>query len=316
MADVVDRRRHDRLEHLHLLVAHPLGLERGRGLHREQRQELQHVVLDEIAKRSGPFVVAGAALDADFLRRGDLDVVDEVAVPDGLEQRICESQRHQVLDRLLSQVVVDAKDLRLLEYVQHTLVQLARRREIEAERLLDHDPRLRSFAAVQPRGAELGADQREELRRRRQVEDTVQRVAGLIVEIAQEAIDLGVDAVVIEHARHVAHLGEQPVEHVRVWPSPREALDRLARHLLKVLVRLLAAGDADQLEPLRECSLVREVVQSGQQLAAGEVARRAEDDERGRMDRKVLEPLDQRVLDRGLLFDDRGHRSTRLAAAR
>ena len=81
-------------------------------------------------------------------------------------------------------------------------------------------------------------------------------------------------------------------------------------------MRLLAAGDADQLEPLRQGSLVREVIQSGQQLTAGEVARRAEDDERGRMDRKALEPLDQRVLGRRLLFDDRGHRSTRLAAAR
>ncbi len=106
-------RRHDRLEHLHLLVAQPVGLERGRRLDRQQRQQLEHVVLDQVAQRAGAFVIAGPALDPDVLRGGDLDVVDVVAVPDRLEQRVGEPQRQQVLDRLLAQVVIDPEDLRL-----------------------------------------------------------------------------------------------------------------------------------------------------------------------------------------------------------
>ena len=70
------------------------------------------------------------------------DVVDEVAVPHRLEQRVGEPQRHQVLDRLLAQVVIDPEHLRLVEHLEHLRVELARRRQVVAERLLDHDPRL------------------------------------------------------------------------------------------------------------------------------------------------------------------------------
>jgi hypothetical protein len=46
-ADILDGRRHDRI--LHLLVADAVGLERGRRLRRQQREQLEHMVLDEIA---------------------------------------------------------------------------------------------------------------------------------------------------------------------------------------------------------------------------------------------------------------------------
>ena len=52
---------------------------------------------------------------ADVLGRGDLDVVDVVAVPDRLEQPVGEAEREHVLDGLLAQVVVDAEDLVLVE---------------------------------------------------------------------------------------------------------------------------------------------------------------------------------------------------------
>jgi hypothetical protein len=50
---------------------------------------------------------------------------------------------------------------------------------------------------------ELGADQREELPCGRQVEDAIPRHVGLIVEVAQDAIDLRADASLAEHAPHV-----------------------------------------------------------------------------------------------------------------
>ena len=77
------------------------------------------MVLDQVAQRAGALVVAGAAADPDVLGRGDLHVVDEVPVPDGLEQRVGEPERHQVLDGLLAQVVVDPEHLGLVEHVEH-----------------------------------------------------------------------------------------------------------------------------------------------------------------------------------------------------
>ena len=58
------------------------------------------------------------------------------------------------------------------------------------------------------------------------------------------------------------------------------------------------ARDADQVEALGQRALVREVVDRRQQLALREVAGAAEDDERRRVDRQPLEPLDERVLAR------------------
>ena len=56
------------------------------------------------------------------LRHVDLDVVDEVAVPDRLEQAVAEAEGQNVLRRLLAEEMVDAEDLVLGE----DLVQLRR----------------------------------------------------------------------------------------------------------------------------------------------------------------------------------------------
>ena len=81
-------------------------------------------------------------------------MVDVVAVPDRLEHAVREAHREEVLHRLLAEVVVDPEDLRLVEDLVHARVELSRRGEVGAERLL-HD---HARALVQP--------QRSELRRR------------------------------------------------------------------------------------------------------------------------------------------------------
>ena len=119
------RRRVDRVQHLDLLVAHLFGREADRRLHRDVAEQLEHVVLDQVAQRAGLVVVAGAGADADVLGRGDLHVVDVVAVPQRLEHAVGEAERQHVLDGLLAQVVVDAEDLRLVEDAQHPAVEFA-----------------------------------------------------------------------------------------------------------------------------------------------------------------------------------------------
>src|SRR6185312_4987177 len=98
-----------RREHFGLLDPKILGIEGDRFLHGGQRQQLQQVVLDDVAGGADPVVVAGPAADTDVLGHGDLHVVDVVAVPDRVVQLVGESQGQQVLHGLLAQVVVDAE---------------------------------------------------------------------------------------------------------------------------------------------------------------------------------------------------------------
>jgi glucose-6-phosphate dehydrogenase assembly protein OpcA len=73
----------------------------------------------QVAQGAGALVVPGPAADAAVLGGGDLDAVDEVAVPDRLEQRVGKAHCDQVLNRLLSEVVVDPEYLGLVEHAQH-----------------------------------------------------------------------------------------------------------------------------------------------------------------------------------------------------
>ena len=100
----------DRRQHLLLLGAQVLGVEGDRLLHRRQGEELQEVVLDDVARGADAVVVAGAPADADVLGHRDLHVVDVVGVPHRLEELVGEAQGEEVLDGLLAEVVVDAED--------------------------------------------------------------------------------------------------------------------------------------------------------------------------------------------------------------
>ena len=103
--------------HLGLLVAHLVRLEQVRRLHRDQRDQLQHVVLHHVAQRAGLVVVTRAALEADGLSDRNLYVVDRRCVPQRLEQRVREPQREQVLHRLFAEIVVDAEDAIFVEHL-------------------------------------------------------------------------------------------------------------------------------------------------------------------------------------------------------
>jgi hypothetical protein len=136
--------------------------------------------------------------------------------------------------------------------------------------------------------AELADDHREERGCGGEVEEPVEGDAGVRVELLELLVERLVDGVVVEGARHVAHLLEQLVEHLGIRLAPRVLLDRLARHRAVIVVRDVGARYGDQVEALRQRSLVGQVVDSRQQLAVGEVARAAEDDHRRRVDREPL----------------------------
>ena len=110
--------RTQRAQHLQFFVAHPIGFQRHRRLHGDQAQQLQHVVLHHVAQHAGAVEVAGAAFQADRLGDGDLHVVDDIGVPQPLENRIGEAQREQVLDGFLAEIMVDAEGLRFGEHLR------------------------------------------------------------------------------------------------------------------------------------------------------------------------------------------------------
>gem|GEM_PF-6876200 len=128
-----------RLEHLDLLVAHRLGIEAHRRLHRHQTEQLQQVVLQHVAHGAGVVVIAATILHAQGFGHGDLDVVDVGGPPDRLEQCIGEAQRHEVLHRLLAQVMVDPVDARFGEHLADGRVDRARRLKRMADGFFQHD---------------------------------------------------------------------------------------------------------------------------------------------------------------------------------
>ena len=89
-----------------------------------------------------------ALRQAELLGDVDLDVVDVVAVPDRLEQPVGEPEGEDVLRRFLAQEVVDPEDLLLVEDLVQLLVQLLRRGQVGAERLLHDDPGPRDEVGV------------------------------------------------------------------------------------------------------------------------------------------------------------------------
>src|SRR4029450_13693341 len=89
------------------------------------------------ADRARLLVVTRTSFDPKRLGDGDLHVVDELPVPDRLEDALCKAQCENVLNGLLAEVVVDAEDLALVEVLLDDLLQFERAREIVAEWLLD-----------------------------------------------------------------------------------------------------------------------------------------------------------------------------------
>ncbi len=96
---------------------------------------------DHVAKGARGFVERRARVQAQRLGHIDLHVIDEVTIPDRLEQAVGKSKRQNVLRRLLPQEMVDAEDLLLREHLVQLRVQRHRAREIRAEGLLHHDAR-------------------------------------------------------------------------------------------------------------------------------------------------------------------------------
>ena len=93
-----------------------------------------------VAIRPGRLVEGGTHAEPERLRNVDLHMIDEVAVPDRLEQPVGEAECEDVLRRLLAQEVVDAEDLVLRKDLVQLGVQRDRAFQVGSERLFHDDP--------------------------------------------------------------------------------------------------------------------------------------------------------------------------------
>ena len=116
------------------------------------------MVDDDVAQSADGVVEVAAVLDAEVLGHRDLDGLDVVPVPDRLEHRVGEPDVEDLLEAHLPEVVVDAKELRLVDVLVQLLGERASRRLVVPERLLDDDSRVGGHACPR-QAADDGAEE-------------------------------------------------------------------------------------------------------------------------------------------------------------
>src|SRR6267378_459877 len=97
------------------------------------------MALHHVAQRARVVVVRRASADALGLSDRNLHMIDKARSPDRLEDRVGEPEHHQILDGFLAEVMIDSKNLALVEMPRHLSVDLGRAREVVADWFFDHD---------------------------------------------------------------------------------------------------------------------------------------------------------------------------------
>jgi len=218
-------------------------------------------------------------------------VVDVAPVPERLEDRIGEAQDEEVLDGLLAEVVVDAEDLRLAEVAGGDGVEVDRRGEILAERLLDDDLALE--VGAEPAGGEAGLaevlkDRLEDRGRGRDIEDQLQGPAGASLGGRDLVFQRGEGLGVVVTAGLVGNVVLDALPDVGAELAAGELPDVGGGLGAELGVRHGLAAEADQVEVGRQEAVDGQVVEGGQEFARRQVAGGAEDDHAGRLGAAVL----------------------------
>ncbi len=132
--------RAQRAEDLVLLLTDGAGLKRRGRFHGHETQDLEEVGDHHVLEGAGRLVERNAVVDTERLGHVDLYMVDVVPVPDGLEQTVGEAEGQNVQDAFLTEEMVDAEDLVLVEDLVQHVVQRHGAGQVGAERLLHDDP--------------------------------------------------------------------------------------------------------------------------------------------------------------------------------
>src|SRR5262244_1283409 len=131
--------RRNSFEYFNFFVPERLTIGSNRRLHRQVNQDLKQMVLNHVADGAGLIIERPPALYPEILRHGDLYALDLITVPERLEERILEAEEHHVMDWSFSQIMIDAKDVLLVESAEQNLVKCLRRGQVVTEGLFDDD---------------------------------------------------------------------------------------------------------------------------------------------------------------------------------
>jgi hypothetical protein len=102
---------------------------------------LEEMVLHDISNDAKLVKVPTTSLGSKRFLEGDLDVVDVISVPGGPKELITKPQNQNVLDHLLSKVMINTENLLLAPVGLQSLLQLSRASKILTEWLLNLDKR-------------------------------------------------------------------------------------------------------------------------------------------------------------------------------
>lgn len=191
------------------------------------------MVLHDVAQRSHRVVELAAVLDPEVLGHGDVDLGDALAVPQLRQAVVGEAQVLQFFDGLFAQKVVHAQDLVFVEHRAQPGVEVARRFQVVAERLLDRHPRPLQQVGLR----QVLHDGREQRRRHLEV---VERMRVRIDLLGELLVEIGIGDVAVQ----VGDPAGQPVEH-RAVKLLAGFLDGVARPVQQLLGGDVVAGHAD-----------------------------------------------------------------------
>jgi len=110
-------------------------------LHRQQRNNLQHMVLHDIADRTHLFIENSPPFDSEGFGHCHLHALYVVAIPDWLQERVGKAEVEQILDWFLAKVMIDSKNRRLGKGTMQCLIECLRGRKVAAKRLFDDHAR-------------------------------------------------------------------------------------------------------------------------------------------------------------------------------
>jgi hypothetical protein len=150
-------------------------------------------------------------------------------VPQRLVERVGEAQRHQVLHRLLAEIVVDAEDLLFAEYPADRVIELQCRREVAADRLLHDDAGLLGDQLVV---ADLFRDRAEDRRSNGEIEgaDAILALVEKLLQLVPALIRLRVDRDVEQPLAEALDLGVVEFARLQVlFSASRRRSDTLRR---------------------------------------------------------------------------------------
>ena len=239
------------------------------------------MVLHDVACRSDTVVISCATCNTNIFRHSYLNIVHIVVVPQGLKHRVCEAHRKNVLHRLFTEVVVNAKNGRRREHSVNESVEFLGRCEIVPERLFDYNP---SPGVCRPtfreaRSVEVLQNHGEEAWRYGEVERMVSTGPSCGVQVTNHIEQVMIGAWIGEVAVDESDAFSEAIPHLIAESRTGMFGHRLSHNLGEVFMVPLATSESHKRKARWEQSAVCQVVDGRHDLLTRKITSDAKQDE-------------------------------------